>query len=104
MTRDRFQVVGDSLLGHGLAFDLRTIGVPKQDVDKLGALADLANVIYQQGRESALLATDVRFDLHGAVEALRALAVIVGPTPTGDRYLRSADVVTRLLHEQETTR
>lgn len=103
MTRDPFQVVGDSLTGHGLSFDVGALGVPKQNVaaDKLGALIDMANVVYRQGRESALLSYDDRFDLHGAVEALRALAVIVGPMPTGDRYRRCADIVARLLQDQE---
>jgi hypothetical protein len=103
MTRDKFQIVGDSLTGHALSFDVGTLGVPKQtlDADKLGALVDMANVIYWQGRESALLSYDDRFDLHGAVEALRALAVIVGPTPNGDRYRRCADIVARLLQVQE---
>lgn len=102
MTRDKFQVVGDSLTGHGLSFDVGALGVPKQDVtaDKLRALVDMVNVVYRQGRESALLSYDDRYDLHGAVEALRALAVVVGPTPTGDRYRRYADIVARLLQEQ----
>ena len=100
MTRDRFQVVGESLTGHGVAFDLARLGVGR-DADKLGALTDMANVVYQQGRDSALLSRDDRFDLHGAVDALRALAVIVGPTSMGDRYRRSADVVAELLRDQE---
>lgn len=103
MTRDHFQIVGDSLTGHGLSFDVGALGVPKQSVaaDKLGALVDMTNAIYRQGRESALLSYDDRYDLHGAVEALRALSVIVGPTPTGDRYRRCSDIVARLLQDQE---
>lgn len=103
MTRDKFQVAGDSLTGHGLSFDVGALGISKQSVpaDKLAAIVDMANVVYRQGRESALLSYDDRFDLHGAVEALRALAVIVGPTPTGDRYRRCADIVARLLQDQE---
>ena len=103
MTRDKLQLVGDSLSGHGLAFDIGALGIPKQDVsaDKLSALVDMVNVIYRQGRESALLSFDDRFDMHGAVEALRALATIVGPTPTGDRYRRCADIIARLLQDQE---
>ena len=103
MTRDKFQIVGGSLTGHGLSFDIGMLGVPKQDVtaDKLGAIVDMVNVVYRQGRESAILSYDDRFDMHGAVEALRALAVIVGPTPTGDRYRRCADIVARLLQDQE---
>ena len=99
---DKFQIVGDSLTGHGLSFDVGAIGVPRQDAaaDKLGALADMVNAVYRQGRESALLSYDDRFYLHGAVEALRSLAVIVGPTPTGDRYRRCADIVARLLQER----
>ena len=103
MTRDTFQIVGDSLTGHGLSFDAGSLGIPKQDVtvDKLGPLVDMVNVVYRQGRESACLSYDDRFDLHCAVEALRALAVIVGPVPTGDRYRRYADIVARLLQDQE---
>ena len=105
MTTDKFQIVGDSLTGHGLSFDVGTLGVPKQSVtaDKLGALVDMVNAVYRQGRESAGLSYDYddRFDLHCAVEALRALAVIVGPMPTGDRYRRCADIVARLLQGQE---
>jgi len=101
LTRDKFQIVGDSLTGHGLSFDVGALGVPKQSADKLGALVDMVNVVYRQGRESALLSYDDRFDLHCAVEALRALAVIIGPTPTGDRHRRGADIVARLLQDQE---
>ena len=103
MTADKFQIVGDSLTGHGLSFDVGAIGVPKQSAtaDALGALADMVNAVYRQGRESVLLSCDDRFDLHGAVEVLRSLAVIVGPTPTGDRYRRSADIVARMLQDQE---
>ena len=101
-TRDMFQIVGDSLTGRGLAFDVGSIGLPKDaDADKLGALADMANVVYRQGRASALMSYDDRYDLHCAVEALRALAVIVGPMSTGDRYRRCADIVARLLQDQE---
>lgn len=101
MTHDKFQVVGGSLIGHGLSFDVGAIGVPTQNAGQLGSLVDMANAVYRQARESALLSYDDRFDLHGAVEALRALAVIVGPTPMGDRYRRSADIVARLLQDQE---
>lgn len=103
MRGDKFQVVGDSLTGHGLSFDVGGLGVLRQDAsaDKLGAIVDMVNVVYRQGRASALLACDDRFDLHGAVEALRALAVVVGPTPTGDRYRRYADLLARLLQDQE---
>ena len=103
MTRDKFQIFGDSLTGRGLSFDVGALGVPKQHAtaDKLAAIVDMANIVYQQGRASARLSYDDRFDLHGAVEALRALAVIVGSTPTSDRYRRCSDIVARLLQEQE---
>lgn len=100
--RDRFQMVGDNLTGHGLSFDVGALGVPKGvAADTLSVLTDMANAVYRQGRESALLSYDDRFDLHGAAEALRALAVIFGPTPTGDRYRRCADIIARLLQNQE---
>jgi hypothetical protein len=103
VTHDPFQVVGDSLTGRGLSFDVSALGMSKQNMsaDKLGALIDMADVIYKQGRESARIAYDDRFDLHSAVDALRALAVIVGPSPRGDRYQHCADIVARLLQEQE---
>jgi hypothetical protein len=103
MTRDAFQVVGDSLTGHGISFDVGSLGIPKQDVsaDKLRGLVDMANVIYQQGRNSALLSYDDRYDLHCTVDVLRALAVVVGPSATGDRHRRAADIIARLLHDQE---
>ena len=99
MTRDKFQIVGDSLTGRGLSFAVARFGVSKLDFD--AALVEVAEVVYRQGRDSAIMSYDDRFDLHGAVEALRALAVIVGPTPTGDRYRRCSDIIARLLHEQE---
>lgn len=99
MTRDKFQIVGESLSGRGLSFAVAAFGASKKEFD--ATLVDVAEVIYRQGRDSALLACDDRFDLHFAVEALRSLAVIVGPTPTGDRYRRCADVVARLLQDQE---
>lgn len=100
--RDKFQIVGNNLTGHGLSFDV-DLGIHQAAVtaDKRTAIVDMANVIYRQGRESALLGYDDRFDLHGAADALRALAVIVGPTPTGDRYRHCADIVARLLQDQE---
>lgn len=99
MSHDRFQVVGDSLSGRGLSFSIAAFGSSKKDFDAV--LCDVSEVIYRQGRASALLSCDDRFDLHSAVEALRALAVIVGPTPAGDRYRRCADIVARLLQDQE---
>lgn len=105
MTRDKFQILCDSLTGYGVSFDVGSIGVPKQDVsaDKLRALVDMANAIYRQGRDSVLLSYDDRFDLTCAADALRALAVIVGPSVTGDRYRRSADIIARLLQAQRET-
>ncbi len=103
MTQGKFEIVGDSLTGHGLTFDVGSIGMPKQTMttDKRTALVDMANVVYRQGRESALLSYDDRFDLHCAVDVLRALAVVVGPSATGDRNRRAADILARLLHDQE---
>lgn len=99
MTRDKFQIVGDNLVGRGLSFSVAAFNVSKKEFD--ATLIDVVEVVYLQGRASALLSYDDRFDLHGAVDALRALAVIVGPTPTGDRYRRCADIVARLLQDQE---
>lgn len=98
MTQDKFQIVGDNLVGRGLSFAVPALGTSKKEFD--AALADVAEAIYRQGRDSARLSYDDRFDLHDAVQALRALAVIVGPTPTGDRYRRSSDIVARLLQDQ----
>ena len=101
MTRDKFQIVGDSLVGRGLSFAVAAFDVSKKDFD--AAIVDVVEAVYRQGRDSARLPYDDRFDLHCTVEALRALAVIVGPTPTGDRYRRCADIVARLLQDQEGT-
>lgn len=95
MLRDRFQIVGDNLSGHGLSFDL-----PWLQAAQHRDLVELVEVIYKQGRESALLPFDDRFTLSLAIDALRALAVIVGATPTGDRYRSAADIVARLLADQ----
>lgn len=99
MTQDKFQIVGDRLVGRGLSFAVAALGVAKTDFD--AALVDVAEAVYRQGRDSALLSYDDRYDLHCAVEALRALSVIVGPMPTGDRYRRCSDIVARLLQDQE---
>ena len=96
MTRDKFQIVGDSLTGHGLSFSMAAFKTDFEDV-----IVDVAEVLYRQGRDSARLSYDDRYDMHGAVEALRALAVIVGPMSTGDRYRRCADIIARLLQDQE---
>ena len=102
MTRGVFQIVGDSLSGHGVVFDVAALVTSeKGDPAERGKrLAEIVEVAYRQGRDSVILSYDDRFDMHGAVEALRALAVIVGPTPTGDRYRRCADIVARLLQDQ----
>ncbi|HSX22882.1 MAG TPA: hypothetical protein VLE97_08935 [Gaiellaceae bacterium] len=101
MTGEKFQVVGGSLVGRGLSFDVAPFGASdasKKEFDD--ALASVAEVAYRQGRDSVLLPYDDRFDLHCTVEALRALSVIVGPSATGDRYRRSADIIARLLQAQ----
>lgn len=101
-SREKFQIIGDSLTGHGLSFDVGRLVKQETGSDRLDAITDMANVIYMQGRDSARLPYDDRFDLHCAVDALRALAVVVGTgTPTSDRYRRCADIMQRLLQEQE---
>jgi hypothetical protein len=104
VTRDTFQVVGDSLSGHGLSFDVAPLVAPAQKIDSAERgkrLAEIAETAYRDGRASALLSRDDRFDLHCAVDVLRGLAVVVGPTPTSDRHRRAADILARLLQEQE---
>lgn len=101
MTIGKFQVVGQSLVGRGLSFDVAAFGASKKEVDD--ALSTIAEVAYRQGRDSALLSYDDKFDLSCTVDALRALSVIVGPSPTGDRYRRSADIIARLLQDQGTS-
>jgi hypothetical protein len=96
MTRDSFRIVGDSLSGYGVSFD---VGWGAKD--HATALVDIANVAYRQGRDSARFSYDDRFDLSCAVDALRALGVIVGPIGPGDRYRRCADIIARLLQEQQ---
>lgn len=97
---DKFQVVGDSLVGRGLAFSVTALGPSRKELET--AIVDVVEAVYRQGRDSALLSFDDRYDLHSAVDVLRALAVVVGVgTPTADRYRRCADVVARLLQDQE---
>ena len=99
-SRDKFQVVGDSLVGRGLAFSVATLGPSRKELEV--AIVDVVEAVYRQGRDSALQSYDDRYDLHTAVEVLRALAVVVGVgTPTADRYRRCADVIGRMLHAQE---
>ena len=100
MTGDKFRIAGGSLVGRGLSFDLGALGASTKESDE--TIASIAEVAYRQGRDSVLLPYDDRFDLSCTVDALRALAVIVGPSATGDRYRRSADVIARLLQEQRT--
>lgn len=103
MTPEPFQIVGGSLFGHGLSFDVAPLVSAMQEIDPVESgkrLVEITEVAYRQGRASALLSWDDRFDLHGAVEVLRALAVIVGPL-TGDRHRRAADIIGRLLQDQE---
>jgi hypothetical protein len=92
---DRFQIVGESLTGRGLSFVVNWVSKENR-----AGLAEMVEVVYRQGRDSARLPYDDRFDLDCTVEALRALAVIVGPSATGDRYRRSADIIARLLQDQ----
>jgi hypothetical protein len=104
MTGNPFQIIGDNLTGRGLSFDVATLTAPteKSDRAKRGEkLAEIAEVVFREGRSSVLLSWDERFDLHGAVDVLRGLAVVVGPTPTGDRHRRMADILARLLQGQE---
>jgi hypothetical protein len=96
MTQDKFTVTGDQLTGRGLAFDISGLRSPKELASRL---VEIVESIYLQGRESVMLSYDDRFDLHFAVEALRALAVIVGPL-TGDRHSRAAAALARMLREQ----
>lgn len=95
--QDKFTVTGDQLTGRGLAFDISALRSPKE---RDGRLVEIGESIYLQGRESAMLSFDDRFDLHFAVEALRALAVIVGSGLSAERHCRAAAALGRLLQEQ----
>jgi hypothetical protein len=97
LTQDKFTVTGDQLAGRGLSFDISALRSPK---GRDARLVEIGEAIYLQGRESALLSHEDRFDLHGAVEALRALAVVVGPCLAGERHRRASDILARLLQEQ----
>ena len=103
MTTAPFAASGNSLAGRGVAFDAASlVASDRPGADERGKrLAEIAEVAYRQGRDSATLSWDDRFDVTCAVDALRALAVIVGPTPTGDRYRRCSDILARLLHDQQ---
>jgi hypothetical protein len=108
MMRSPFQVVGDSLSGRGLTFNVTLLigPTPKEDdsfthAARMEQLTEIAEIAYREGRSSTILSWDDRFDLHGAIDVLRSLAVIVGPNPTGDRHRRMADILARLLQAQE---
>lgn len=101
--QDKFTVVGDQLSGRGLTFDvsaLVAIKVTDDPESRASHLAEICEAIYLQGRASLLPSRDDRFELSLAVEALRALAVVVGNI-AGDRHRRAADSLGRLLQEQE---
>lgn len=104
-----FQVVGNNLSGRGLTFNVEILvtanknKAPDPRDARMDRLAEIAESAYREGRASAILSWDDRFDLHGAVDVLRSLAVIVGPIPTGDRHRRMADILARLLQEQESS-
>jgi hypothetical protein len=83
-----------------LTFDISALRAPK---DRDGCLVEVGESIYLQGRESAMLSFDDRFDLHIAVEALRGLATIVGPGCAAERYCRAVAALSRLLQEQAST-
>lgn len=97
MTQDKFTVTGDQLTGRGLTFDISALRSPKE---RDGRIVEIGESSYLQGRESAMFSYDDRFDLHFAIEALLALAVIVGPGLTAERHCRAAAALARLLQEQ----
>lgn len=102
MNQDPFQLDGDCLSGRGLTFDVAVLAKQKTTSDERSkCLVEIAEGAFRQGRESALMPWDDRFDMHNAVEVLRALGTVMGPTPTGDRYRRAADILARLLQDQE---
>jgi len=99
-----FQIQGLTLTGYGRSFDVTMIIGEDPDIlvsEQHKQLIEVAEEIYRAGRLSQRLSSDDRFELHAAVDSLRALAVIVGPTPTGDRHRRAADLIGQLLQEQE---
>lgn len=100
MTREKFQIAGDRLIGHGLVLDVQTLGIPKDSPAHLDAVVDAVETVYRQGRDSLLLSYDDRYLLHGAIETLRGLAVVVGSI-AGDRHRNAADALARLLHQHE---
>lgn len=100
----KFQIIGDSLSGQGLSFDVAALIASKLKLDAVERgklLVEVVEAVYREVRASALLTLDDRFNLHGAVDTLRALSVVVGPTPRGDRHGAAADILARLLQEQE---
>jgi hypothetical protein len=100
--KDKLAVVGDRLSGRGLSFDISALVRAKVDSGECAErLVEICEALYLQGRESLLFSRDDRFDLSLAVETLRALAVVVGPGVAGERHRRAADVIGRLLQEQD---
>lgn len=101
LMQDKLTIVGDQLTGRGVTFDVSLLVPSKGKVDPGGMrdrLVEIGEALYLQGRSSILPMWDDRFDLSCAAEALRALAVVMGPT-VGDRHRRAADALERLLHE-----
>lgn len=99
--RMTFDVRGGNLVGGRLSFDvtsllaLATTDEARTLVEQV--LVEIAGTCHREGRESVLPMYDDRYELHSAVDVLRGLSVVVGPSPTGDRHRRAADVIARLL-------
>ena len=103
MSVAKFQIVGSDLVGAGLSFEIASLipeAQPGSAEGRKTSLVDIADAVYREGRASVLISCDDRFALHNAVEALRGLAVIVGPF-MGDRHRRASDIIARLLQEHE---
>ena len=106
MSELKFQIVGTNLVGPGLSFEIAALVEPERQADPaegkkiiIDVIVDIANCAYREGRSSVLPSWDDRYDLHNAVETLRALAVIVGSL-AGERHRHAADIIARLLQEQ----
>lgn len=101
MAHDFIRISGDRLTGRGLSVEVFPLLTEQVDItEQRKALIEVAELIYAQGRGSVLPSLEDRYDLQFAVEALRALATILGSSTAGERNYRAACVLAKLLEEQ----
>ena len=105
-----FQLVDRYLVGPNLKIEAAMLVEPERQADPvegrtliLDAIVNIANIAYRAGRKSVLESWDDRAALRDAVDALRALATIVGPG-VSEQHRSAAEVIDRLLRAHEESR